>query len=722
VNVSRRILLPIILAAVAVAASPSASPQAATGADVVLLPTNHPRVPASINDLWLAPDAVAATRNEFGQAVKLEVDNNFAHALPIFSKPSLQQGLLGYYGQYYKGLAELRLGRAADARATFRALQGRGPAGYLIEAAAMREAECDEALGDQATALAVYEGLSRIKTSAPDDVLMRVGRAARALGDEERAAAAFSRVYFEYPLGDFAAEAGSALDQASTYGSLVSGGNRYKLELGRAERLFAAKHYPDARAAFEALRTSGRAVGDDHDLVVLRLAESDYFLKRARNAHDAVRPFLDKPARRPEALFFYAASTRQLGSDGEYLRLIRQVVDEFPTSSWAEEALNDLGSYYIVKNDDDKADATFREQYEKFPSGRYAERAAWKIGWRSYRAGQYADMIRVFERAAADFPRSDYRPSWLYWTGRAYAALGNRALADARYTLAATDYLNSYYGRLALQQLNGRAPARPLVVETASVTPGLPTADLIRALLAMGLYDQGIDEIHFAQNAWGDSSLLEATLAWIYQRQGLAETGERRFTLYRSAINTMKRAYPQYLAAGGEGLPPDLLRVIFPLSYWDLIRKHAAEHNIDPFLLAALVAQESTFVPDIRSYAKAVGLMQLMPATARRTAKTLKVTYTPKLLTNPEANIHLGAAYFAEKIKEFNGDLYLALASYNAGETPVHRWVTERPGVPVDEFIDDIPYPQTQLYVKKILGTADDYRRLYGAQGTLATR
>ena len=70
-------------------------------------------------------------------------------------------------------------------------------------------------------------------------------------------------------------------------------------------------------------------------------------------------------------------------------------------------------------------------------------------------------------------------------------------------------------------------------------------------------------------------------------------------------------------------------------------------------------------------------------------------------------------AYFADKIKEF-GAVHLALASYNAGERAVRRWMSEHPGVPQDEFIDDISYPETQQYVKKLLGTAEDYRRLYG--------
>jgi hypothetical protein len=83
-------------------------------------------------------------------------------------------------------------------------------------------------------------------------------------------------------------------------------------------------------------------------------------------------------------------------------------------------------------------------------------------------------------------------------------------------------------------------------------------------------------------------------------------------------------------------------------------------------------------------------------------------------LTSPESNIRLGTAYLADKIREF-GALHLVLASYNAGEGTVRRWAMDRPMLPSDEFIDDIPFPETQNYVKKIIGTAEDYRRLYGS-------
>ena len=155
-----------------------------------------------------------------------------------------------------------------------------------------------------------------------------------------------------------------------------------------------------------------------------------------------------------------------------------------------------------------------------------------------------------------------------------------------------------------------------------------------------------------------------------------------------------------------------MLTTIFPLEYWALIQRYSAARHLDPYIVAALMAQESTFVPDIVSYAKAVGLMQLIPSTGRLYARKLKMSYSSRLLRNPEANISMGTAYLADLVGEF-GDLHLVLAGYNAGERAVRRWVAERPGVEADEFVDDIPYPQTQLYVKKILGTAEDYRRLY---------
>src|SRR5262249_45675732 len=137
-------------------------------------------------------------------------------------------------------------------------------------------------------------------------------------------------------------------------------------------------------------------------------------------------------------------------------------------------------------------------------------------------------------------------------------------------------------------------PAQPLV------TPGTPppNAPLIRALLAAGLYDDAILELKFTQRTSGSSPIIEATIAYALNRKGEL----------RPAITAMRRAYPQFMAEGGESLPSDILAVIFPVDHWDLITKAATAQKLDPYLMAALIAQESTFDADIRSSANAWGL------------------------------------------------------------------------------------------------------------------
>jgi soluble lytic murein transglycosylase len=206
---------------------------------------------------------------------------------------------------------------------------------------------------------------------------------------------------------------------------------------------------------------------------------------------------------------------------------------------------------------------------------------------------------------------------------------------------------------------------------------------------------------------WGDSPQLQATIAFTHRHLGNVRAG----------INAMKRAYPQYLAAGGETLPPQILRVIFPVDYWPLLQKYSKQRGLDPFVVAALVAQESNFDPVVRSHANAYGLMQILPSTGRQYARKLGVRpFSTRRLTEAEVNVRLGTQIFADSIKKFGG-VHFALAAYNAGDSRVLRWQREKPGLPQDEFIDDIPFPETQNYVKRILGTAEDYRFLYGSGG-----
>jgi soluble lytic murein transglycosylase len=439
--------------------------------------------------------------------------------------------------------------------------------------------------------------------------------------------------------------------------------------------------------------------------IAMRLAATEVALGRHRDGRDALRVHLDGP-HAEEAHFHFITATRGLNLKDEHRRLARAYVDKFPTSPYADEILNNLASAHIIADEDADADAIFREILQRYPAGRFAERAAWKAGWTAYRDGRFAEALQYFDKGSAQFPRSDYRPSWLYWAGRAAQQAGDIETGIARLRLAATDYHNSYYGRLAVRRLKetrGGTVTPTLQKAPAAVT--IPTANKIATLLSVGLYRQAMDELLYAQRIWGDSPQLQATIALTHRRLGNVRAG----------INAMKRAYPQYLAAGGETLPSEILQVIFPVDYWPLLQKYAKQRGLDPFVVAALVAQESNFDPVVRSHANAYGLMQILPSTGRQYARKLGVRpFSTRRLTEAETNVRLGTQIFADSIRKFGG-VHFALAAYNAGDSRVVRWQREKPGLPQDEFIDDIPFPETQNYVKRILGTAEDYRYLYSS-------
>lgn len=704
---ARPLVLPFVLCAVLVPA-----PQA--GPPPQLVPTDHPALPGSESDLWLVPSEsdraarTTATYQPLSDAAARYRAGDYAGALSLASRPALASTPLAGYATYYAGLAQLRLGQPADARRTLESIVDARPQGYLPVGAALAAGEAAEAVADHAAATRLYERLASEKTTVSDEVLSRLGRAALATGDRKTAAAAFLRVYYEFALTEAATAAAPQI--ASLSDQLERKG--YQADLGRAQMLFGARRYSEARASFADLQRL--AEGDDKELVDLRVAECDFSLKRYAAARDGMRPYLERASRKAEARFFYLSALRELGDHDQYLALTRALVAEFPDSSWSEEALNNLGTHYILTNEDALAAKVFREGYEKFPSGTRAERAAWKAGWYAYKTGDYADTIRLFESAAAQFSRSDYRPSFLYWASRAHRRLGAATQSDARLRLVYADYANSYYGRLAERHLTRRAGVPPTIdrVRTASRPPAasasdrqlVPTEPLIRLLLANGLYDDALNELRYAQRAWGSSPSIDATIAWAYHQKGEL----------RRAITLMRRAYPQHLTAGAQALPTSMLQVIFPLTYWESIKQQSAARGLDPYMVAALIAQESTFEPTAQSPANAWGLMQVVPATGRRLARSLGIrNFSTAMLTNPEINIRLGTVYFSRLSDQFGGAHY-ALASYNAGENRVVRWKAERPGLDEDEFIDDIPFPETQNYVKRILGTAEDYRMLYG--------
>ena len=712
----------LVLTTVALGARQQESASRGAMPNYPLASTVHPPLPGDLSLYWFVPDASTrpaagrpnpAAAARLARGAQLVAAKDYAAALALFSPASLRGTPLENYAAYYTGVAQIGLARYDEALLVLSLLAAKPLDGALKEMVPLRMGEAALALNMANRAEGALAELSADKLAEPGAVWLMRARIEDAANHRAHALEAYRRLYYDYPLTVEAAEAPPALSRLQAAGEVSVETDR---ALARAERLFAARRWADARLAFVALQTA--VEGDTRTGVALRIAECDYYLNNKRAAREALASMFEGP-RAAEARYFHLLATKTLDR-AAFAPLARKLVADYPATPWADQALNELATQLVTQDQDDDADAVFRQLMRAYPKSPYAERAAWKVGWRAYRRGDFQETIEVFESAASNFPRGDNRPAWLYWAGRARERLNDAAAANARFRLVVVDYQNSYYGRLASGILKQKKEVPVLsrigaAAPVASIAGVEPTGEIIRTLVGAGLYADALREVEYAQAIYGDSARLQATSAWIRHQQGFTLTADERFAALRGAITTMRRAYPQFMAAGGEALPPDVLRVIFPLDYWPLITKYSDQRGLDRYLIAALMAQESTFTAEIRSYANAYGLMQIIPSTGRIYARKLGIKpFTTAMLRQPEINVRLGTQYFKDLVDRFGGAHY-ALASYNAGEGRVARWDREKPGIPQDEFIDDIPFPQTQGYVKRILGTAEDYRYLYGS-------
>jgi soluble lytic murein transglycosylase len=176
----------------------------------------------------------------------------------------------------------------------------------------------------------------------------------------------------------------------------------------------------------------------------------------------------------------------------------------------------------------------------------------------------------------------------------------------------------------------------------------------------------------------------------------------------------LQRNFRPFIRHGGSGVPRRFWEILFPLKYWESIRTEAGRRQIDPYLIASIIRQESGFEPTVVSNAGAVGIMQIMPHEAERIATAAGIqTPSRQELFDPHTNIAIGVAEYAQKLAVMRGTEVLAIAAYNAGEDVVGKWIAQAPLDDIDLFIESIPYNETRLYVKSVTRNRFEYRRIY---------
>ncbi|NMO17330.1 transglycosylase SLT domain-containing protein [Pyxidicoccus fallax] len=202
-------------------------------------------------------------------------------------------------------------------------------------------------------------------------------------------------------------------------------------------------------------------------------------------------------------------------------------------------------------------------------------------------------------------------------------------------------------------------------------------------------------------------ALPEAPARLLYQT--VLRTGRRK-----AARHVARSALRQEIHGPLNAESRPIWEATWPRAYRNLIERYARAHRVDPDLLQGLIREESRFNPRARSSTGALGLAQLMPATARQVADSLDLpTVSEAALLQPADNVRLGAAYLGQLVKHFGGNVAYAVAAYNAGPRAVERWRHALPQAELDEWVEHITFDETRDYVKKVLGSYSAYKLLY---------
>jgi soluble lytic murein transglycosylase len=383
-------------------------------------------------------------------------------------------------------------------------------------------------------------------------------------------------------------------------------------------------------------------------------------------------------------------------------QLYEKLLQRFPASREAPQALYALGRIRQEARDYDGAHARYSELATRFPDSPLALEARWRSGWAHWLAGDDARAAAELGTLASATSGHE-RVAAEYWEARALERMNDPRSQD-RMLHVAERHGQTYYGALMRARL-GLEP-QPA---TADVEPSMPAfpeeltgphAERARRLSGLGFSGLARRELDALAAETSSDTLLRAYVA-------VGAPG--------AALTLARRQWPSEDAAQR--------RHLYPLGYWDVVAEEAWANGLDPLLVSAVIRQESRFRPEAISPANAHGLMQLLPPTARDVARQGgQPEPRTDALRDVRTNVALGTRHLRELLDRYLGSTVHALAAYNAGADAVAKWDARHGDRPADEFVELISYEETREYVKSVLGAYQAYRTLYApsASTTLA--
>jgi soluble lytic murein transglycosylase len=619
-------------------------------------------------------------------------------ALPLLAEAEAKLPLVADYAALLQAEALLMLKKYPEASAKAASMAKAYPASLLVRRSEKLNSDILYEAGDHAAAFKTYQAFVEKYPSGADSVeaLFQAARCREEAGDANGSAQVYRNIWLNNPTSAQSKKSLERLNQLEKSGVKTAAFTPEEL-LRRASSLANHNDFSSSLQQLQAIPSEGQAAAVT-SRIDLRTGMNQYRLRSWKQAEKSLAKAAGStiPGIRSEARFWLAKSLERQGQDERAFVLYLELAGEGRKQEFADNALMEAAGLRRSQGKYSEAARLFGQVATGFPDSNFNPRSAWEVGWCRYLAGEYAVAADAFRVLLKD---ELLREKALYWLARALEqAPGTEA--DACYRALLDEYPAGFYATWYRAQKGVKDFREPL-----NQANGLDALPLIagfekpRLLAALGMVEESRTEMAAARKKAGDKKSLFPGLARIYLEM----------QDYRSAISLFLHNRP--VKWDKPSLP--LWTAGYPLAYSDLVSRDTAANGLSEGLIYSLIRAESGFTPAIKSPAGAIGLMQLMPATAKATARE-KGDFNPQQLTLPEYNIKLGTRHFRDLMKDFNGDVIYSIAAYNAGSAAVNRWRKNAYGLKMDEFIESIPYQETRDYVKKVYASAAIYRQLYG--------
>lgn len=645
---------------------------------------------------------------------------DFVGAAEYASKAASDAPDVSDYAEYVRAQAEYKLRNFDESKKSVAKVLAHIPVSPLTGPAAALavSAELDNNSPKQALDLIrkYYD-----KIPQPQAELL-LARSFAASGDLAQAAERYQHVYYSYPSAKEATDAANALVALKDQ---LHDGYPPPLPSAMIERARKLLESGNPKAAkIELTAAIPELGGADRDLARVRLGVADF---RAGNDHDALAYLLglkvDDPEADAERLSYIIRCARKPDRHADVKPFLQDLEQHHPTSRWRMDALIFVADQARTDNDE----ATYTPLYQTcaatFPNEKGAAWCNWQVAFDAYRH-EKADAEQLLRKYVEQFPDSADVNDALYFLGRWYQRHNQIAQAKACYNFLDERFSNTYYGVSARERLKEatvsavnpdqattgllKAVNWPSEPQFPSFTPGKTVQTRLeraRLLKTAGMGDLAEGELKFGARSDGEQPNVYALeLATMAVERNAPD----------QAMHYIKAYTPGYLFMPLDQAPVQFWKLAFPMPYRRTIETYSRSENLDPYLVAALIRQESEFNPAVISHANAYGLMQLLPGTGKQLARKIRIRrFTASQLLTPDRNIQLGTMFFHDLLNSAGGQPEMALASYNAGPGRLATWRTWGPFREPAEFVETVPFHETRLYVQVVLRNADVYRRLY---------